>query len=107
MKNLDPAEVERMATAGASNVMIADALGVDETTIRRGFPEIVKKARALRRIALLELQWESAKKGNPALLIWLGKNELGQSDTPEVVDEKPAIAELKIVRPGTAQLLGT
>ena len=98
--DIDAEQVEQMAMAGATNGMIADVFCVDEATIRRRFPEIVKKARALRRIELLKLQWQAAQKGNPALLIWLGKNELGQLDAPAMPVEEKKPTELRIVRPG-------
>ncbi len=72
------AEVERMASLGAPVHMIADALGISEKSVHRKFDRVLRKARALRRVRLLGLQWASAEKGNPALLIWLGKNELAQ-----------------------------
>lgn len=104
-KNIDAKEVERMANAGASNVVIADFFGVDESTIRERFPEIVKKARAERRLKLLELQWKCAQSGNVAMLIFLGKNELAQSDKPGDVEQpQTAPAELRIVRPDPAKV---
>lgn len=41
-----------------------------------------------RRMKLRELQWKAADKGNPAVLIWLGKQYLGQS---EKVEAKQAV----------------
>jgi hypothetical protein len=101
--DIDAAEVERMANAGAPNTMIADALGVDEATIRSRFPEIVKKARAQRRLKLLEMQWKCAESGNVAMLIFLGKNELSQRDKPEAEDgqqdEKPVLRIIDVKPP--------
>ncbi len=43
-----------------------------------------------RKIQLRGWQWKAAEKGNPALLIWLGKNYLNQSDNPEPTDSPEA-----------------
>ena len=96
----EAAEVERMAAVGAPDRMIGDALGISVRTIQRKFAAIVRKARALRRVKILEAQMAAVEKGAPALLIWLGKNELGQLDAPEAPKEmttKPDTT-LKIVR---------
>ena len=37
------------------------------------------------RISLRKLQRQSASEGNPTMLVWLGKNDLGQSDKIENV----------------------
>lgn len=37
-----------------------------------------------RRMKLRELQWKAADKGNAAILIWLGKQYLGQADQHKV-----------------------
>ena len=34
------------------------------------------------------MQWKSAEKGNVVMLIWLGKQVLGQSDTPEIMEDE-------------------
>lgn len=36
-----------------------------------------------RRLQLRQWQWKAAEKGNTAMLIWLGKQYLNQSDNPE------------------------
>tara|TARA_Y100001963_G_scaffold124342_1_gene175081 strand:+ start:158 stop:355 length:198 start_codon:yes stop_codon:yes gene_type:complete len=37
---------------------------------------------------LKELQWMVAEQGNVQMLIWLGKQYLGQSDKPQVKEER-------------------
>ena len=41
------------------------------------------------KIELREKQWEVAMDGNVQMLIWLGKQYLGQRDTPEHKWENP------------------
>jgi len=38
------------------------------------------KGRSIKKLRLRQIQWQIAEKGNAAMAIWLGKNELGQSD---------------------------
>jgi len=47
------------------------------------FGRILQKGRALRKCHLRLKQTEVALAGNPAMLIWLGKQELGQRNIPE------------------------
>ncbi len=57
--------------------------GCSEATIRQRFFDSVTKGRAERKITLHQRQYEAADGGNIAMLIWLGKQELGQSDKIE------------------------
>jgi hypothetical protein len=77
---LDPQEVRERAHGGASMREIARALGCDETVIRTRFKADFEHGKDARKRELRELQMKAARNGNPALLIWLGKNELEQTD---------------------------
>ena len=48
-------------------------------------PSITDKDKA----KLKELQWMVAEQGNVQMLIWLGKQYLGQTDRPQESDVKP------------------
>jgi hypothetical protein len=39
---------------------------------------------ARERVALRRMQWQTAMKGNTRMLIWLGRQVLGQRDTQEI-----------------------
>jgi hypothetical protein len=80
-------DVQKLAGIGANNCEIAGFFECGEATIRRRFGENLTKGRAIRKIDLRRKQYEIAMKGNVTMLIWLGKNELGQSDQP-VVDQE-------------------
>ena len=58
-----PEEVYKLAQIGCKNQEIADWFGIDENTLSYNFS-----------VELL--------KGNATMLIWLGKNILGQSENP-------------------------
>jgi hypothetical protein len=81
--DIDPKLVETFTKFGANNCEIADYFGCTEGAIRKRFSEIITKARASRKVKLREMQWKSAEKGNVTMQIWLGKQELGQSDKVE------------------------
>lgn len=77
--------VGQRAFTGAKDKDIAAELGVAVTTLKRHFGPILVKQRALRRMTLAGAQLKYALKGNPAMLIWLGKQAieaggLGQRD---------------------------
>lgn len=82
--DIDERVVESLARVGATNCEIAAHFMCDEGTIRKRFSELLEKSRADRRIKLREMQWRLAEKGNLGMLIWLGKQELGQSEKQEL-----------------------
>lgn len=86
---LDENLIADYAESGASTRDIAAMLMVDEGTIRKRFKLLILQRRAKRRIALHKLQNAAAKSGEVAMLIFLGKNELGQSNEPQMSAGKP------------------
>tara|TARA_R100001086_G_C11730811_1_gene229634 strand:+ start:330 stop:560 length:231 start_codon:yes stop_codon:yes gene_type:complete len=62
---------------------IAEFFGCDESLIRKSYSEYLTKGRAKGKMRLRQLQWQSAEKGNTSMLIFLGKQMLGQTDNPE------------------------
>lgn len=93
--DIDPNQVEQYAMLGLSRRVIAALLGSSEQVIRRRFKKEYNLGRAKRLASIAKGQWDAAKSGNPAMLIWLGKNELGQIDKPEA---KSGSAADKIIR---------
>ena len=77
-------QISQLALNGCQNNTIATIMGIDCETMLRHFKELLGKRRSERRNNLRKLQYDAAKKGNPALLIFLGKNELGQADKQEM-----------------------
>ena len=82
--NIDTKEVQTLASIGCSNTDIAEFYGCDESLIRKSYSEFLAKERQSGKVKLRGLQWAAAEAGNIAMLIWLGKNILGQSDKAEV-----------------------
>ena len=83
---VDPKVVEAMSQAGAPNTEIADFLGCSVDTLTRRFADLLTKSRAGRKVRLRRLQWTAAEAGNPALLIWLGKQELAQREPKQELE---------------------
>jgi hypothetical protein len=81
-KNDVPTElqVEKLSSCGLTNKEIADALGYDDTTLKRKFENFLTKGRANLKQKLKRKQIQVAMQGNVAMLIWLGKQYLDQSE---------------------------
>lgn len=86
--------VKRQVSAGASGVSIAHELGIASDTLYdrciedmgMEFTEF-KRLHVSRGNDLIAMkQFELAMKGDKSLLIWLGKNRLGQRDRQEYVN---------------------
>jgi len=75
-------EVFKLAQIGCKNQEIADWFGVDENTLTYNFSEELLKGRESLKQSLRRAQLKLALGGNATMLIWLGKNILGQSDNP-------------------------
>lgn len=81
-KVIDPKEVEKLAAIGMKNSEIAEYLECDDSTLAYNFKQELKKGRHNLKSSLRQAQIKYALEGNTSLLIFLGKNLLGQSDNP-------------------------
>ena len=77
------AKIEECAFHGCQTGTIATLTGIPDESLRRNFGELLAKKRAERKLYLRKSQDKEVDKGNSAILIFLGKNELDQSDTKE------------------------
>jgi len=85
-RHFTPEQIEQMenyAFNGCQNNTIACLMGIPQQTLEDNFREQLTKKRAERKLRLRTQQNAAAAKGNPALLIFLGKNYLEQSDKIE------------------------
>jgi len=82
----DLRQVEELARIGCTEEDMGAVLGVSVDTIQRRkrssaeFRGIIEKGQASLRNSLRRLQVKKALEGNVTMLIWLGKQLLGQSD---------------------------
>ena len=81
-KVIPPQEVYKLAQMGCKNQEIADWFGLDENTLTYNFSVELLKGRESLKQSLRQAQIRLALSGNATMLIWLGKNILGQSESP-------------------------
>lgn len=79
-KDVDADTIQKLASIGCSNKDIADFVGISHDTLTRRFRAQLEAGRANGRIKLRNKQMEQALAGNTTMLIWLGKQILGQTD---------------------------
>ena len=89
--NIKGKDIQKLASEECTNVEIADYFGCSENTIRR-YGEFLTKGRSMKKLRLRQIQWKIAENGNAAMAIWLGKNELGQSDGGVMADDDQPLA---------------
>ena len=87
--DIDPKQVEKLAAYGCTNTEIASFFGCSKDLISKSYSTNVEKGKDSGRIRLRQLQWKQAEKGNVSMLIWLGKQVLGQTDRQEVEHIRP------------------
>ena len=80
--SIDPEQVKKLAMMQCTNVEIAAFFDCDEGTIRKRFSDELTKGRESGKISLRRMQWKSCENGNVTMQIWLGKQYLGQTDSP-------------------------
>ncbi len=72
--------IRSLAQIGCTLTEIASIIGVNEKTIRRRASDEMEKGHNEMRTTLRRWQYLKAKDGNVAMLIWLGKQFLGQRE---------------------------
>lgn len=85
--------VEGLARIQCTQEEIAAALDIGLNTLkcRKEFRAIYKKGQDEGRKSLRRMQYDAAAKGNVGMLIWLGKQYLGQTDQPDLSAENEKI----------------
>ena len=87
LKVIDAAEVHRLASIMCTMEEMAYVLGCHVDTLRDRFSKDIEKARAVGKSSLRRKQWELAQDGDRTMLVWLGKQWLGQQDKQTVEHE--------------------
>lgn len=101
------AKMDDLASINCKDYTIASVLGVDVATLTKYYSERLIKKRAEGRLKLRRAQRDKALiTKDTAMLIFLGKNELGQADRREVTgrDGDPVVVNLVVkdgVKPKT------
>jgi len=81
--DIDPKQVEDMASIGCTIDEMATIIGCSGRTLQRRFVTAIERGRSRLNRSLRRKQAELALNGNVTMLIWLGKQYLGQSDRQE------------------------
>lgn len=102
---LDSKIFENLCQIQCTKDEICSVFECDEKTLTRwckdeyglGFSDVYKKKSKVGKISLRRLQWKSAQSGNVSMLIWLGKQYLGQTDKQELSGDsnQPLIVRFK------------
>jgi len=79
-------DVYKLAAMGCNDREIATWFDCNEDTLRNNFSEIIAKGREDLKQNLRRAQIKLAMSGNATMLIWLGKNILGQQENPNNID---------------------
>ena len=85
---VNPDDIYRLAQIGSSDREIARWFDIDVSTLTYNFADVIEKGREDLKQSLRMAQIKLALTGNAVMLIWLGKNILGQTDTPTTTDDK-------------------
>ena len=87
-KEIDTELLYKLAQIHCTMKEMVDILGVSEDTLKRRFAGIIDKGKAEGKMRLRRKQIEVAMQGNAVMLIWLGKQMLGQAETPVQEDDR-------------------
>jgi len=80
---LDRDLIFKLASIHCTYQEIADVIGTSPTTLEKRFKNLVDKGRAEGKKSLRKAQMEKALQGDTRMLMWLGKQYLGQQDQVE------------------------
>ena len=95
-KVLNAGMIQIMAMKGLTQEDIAAVLGCSADTIYRNYAGAFAIGRQKCMSSLRRKQFEMAMKGDRTMLVWLGKNLLGQKDRHELTgkDDSPLMPEV-------------
>lgn len=93
-------EMDQMAKDNCKDKTIAKVLGIDVATLKKHYSTRLKQKRAMGQADLRRTQQKQALT-NPVMAIFLGKNNLQQTDKQEITGRggAPLLAPQLIVRP--------
>ena len=97
-------QIDQMALDNCHFETIAMALEIPVNTLKRHYGRYIRRKRAFGRTELRRNQCELSK-SNPAMAIFLGKNELDQTDKQVIEHEGAEIARLDAKQATEAQEL--
>ena len=87
--DIDTEQVEKLASFGCTNIEIGSFFGCSPDLLEKSYSEFLTKGKDKGKIRLRQLQWKAAEAGSHTMLIWLGKQILGQTDKSEIELSRP------------------
>lgn len=93
---IDPKMLQNLCSIGATWEELGAVFDLHPDSLRDRVSKspvlqhAMAKGRGVGKVTLRRLQWDGAKKGNATMLIWLGKQLLGQRDKQDVRIEEAA-----------------
>lgn len=84
-------EVAQLSQYHCTNKEMADFYGVPLQTFMDNFRDIIDKNRIITKQRLRKAQLDLALRGDRVMLIWLGKQMLGQSENPVSADNNQVL----------------
>ena len=89
-KELDYELIEKLAMIQCTQDEIASCLNVNVKTLRADnkFLDLYKNGQEKGKMSLRRYQFDCAKRGNASILIWLGKQYLGQKENIDITTQK-------------------
>jgi hypothetical protein len=97
-KELDEEVIARLSQIGCTQEEIGSVVGISARTLQRRYADLVTENKNKGKASLRKVLWKKALRGDPKLLIWLSKNELGMVDkihTTSTVEPLPLIIDAK------------
>tara|TARA_R110002110_G_scaffold86172_3_gene224934 strand:- start:440 stop:784 length:345 start_codon:yes stop_codon:yes gene_type:complete len=102
---IDWEQVDKMCGIHCTGEEQSGILGVDYDTLnaackrekKMGFSDYFRQKSSSGRMSLRRRQYSLAMDGNPTMLVWLGKNWLGQADKSEVTQTTTSITGIKLI----------
>ena len=99
--------IEALAQIGATQAEMAAILGVSVPTIERrlakpGYRAALDAGHANMNLTIRRGQLKAVEEGNPALLIWMGKQRLGQRDSMDTAITGSAQINVVVMPSGAA-----
>jgi len=96
LKVIDAAEVVRLASIMCTQEEMALVLDCSVDTLQRRFAAAIEKGQAIARASLRRKQWDLAQDGDRTMLVWLGKQWLGQQDKQTVEHQGGQAVEIRV-----------
>ena len=97
VKFIDTKQVFELAAIMCTNEEIAAVMEIDEMALRNHCAYELLMGRLVGRTSIRRAQYKAALDGNPTMLIWLGKQLLGQKE-PKPEDSDKDLKQINVLQ---------